>query len=196
MNFCGGAVEHQVDEAPIMSLVQQQHQRSALEENHAQRQPQVGFSAHRNYSVKSTRSQASNSSTVGTVGNGILKINKKKLQEPQPAVPRNASARHMGNNSPPPNDHRSRSRSRSRSRGGRKSLEDRMRGMEISMPNNSDNNRHSRAHRMGVTSSSFTNSRTLDTLLKRLENGFRVVSIAVVRHFCASLFLCALKEDI
>jgi hypothetical protein len=233
MNFCGGAVELQVHEAPIVSLGQQHHSSvdDDLQHHHhhhggQQYHHHVDLPVHPSCMVKTSQPQNTSSTSSSTYTKGssktaMLRITKKKLQQPQQQHQHNLPTTTLNNNTPPPNNNKSsvrtppsRSRSRSRSsRGSRKiqpaPAEDGMTRMEIVVTparqttnNNHPSTRSSPSPRMlnplspqriavhnnnnsstpmdngpGLIGlSSFSNMKTLDTLLKRLENGFRVVS--------------------
>ena len=148
MNFCGGGVEQQVHEPPIVSMAR--HRRDDNAQNNIPYHHQsVDLPVHPSCMVKSSQPQ-----------------NPKKKKKPTKTPPR-------------------------------RSLEDGIRGMEITTPQRQSTNlstRSSPSPRMlnplspqrvagventGVGVSSFSNMKTLDTLLKRLENGFRVVSVVL-----------------
>jgi hypothetical protein len=185
MNFCGGGVEHQVNEPPILAMAQ--HGRPSDEDflgntssSHRGSYNQVDLSVHPTCAVKSSTPQSN-----GLVRNEILRINKKKLQQPQQSHPTHTlqeTSRTLSNSNATNSNSRSRARSRPSPRGleaKKSSLEERMRGMEINLPSSDSNQRQNRGIVPRKVNSPFSNMKTLDTLLKRLESGFRVVSIIV-----------------
>jgi hypothetical protein len=184
MNFCGGAVELQVHETPMVPLGQ--HHSSVdgdILHHQYQYHHHVDLPVHPSCMVKT--SQPQNSSSPSKISSSskttVLRITKKKLQQPQ-----------QQQQQPRP-----RSRSRSDSRGRRKptgTAEEGILRMDMNTPTrqtNSQSARSSPSPRMlnplspqRIVSEngpgliglpSFSNMKTLDTLLKRLENGFRVV---------------------
>ncbi|CAB9502879.1 expressed unknown protein [Seminavis robusta] len=219
MNFCGGAVERQVHETPVVKFGQHHsvvnedkmlHPSSGGQQYHHH----VDLPVHPSCMVTSSQPQNSSSSSTAKSSSksSLVKIAKKKLQ--QSSATGNSSSSGQSNNhhhsksstttnSTPRS--RSRSRSTGRSRGKRKSqnsqtLEEGMSGMEISIgtPARQTTNPSARGtpsprmlnplspQRIAVHNNSmetgqgllglpsFSNMKTLDTLLKRLENGFRV----------------------
>ena len=189
MNFCGGTIEQQIlgTTTPKYNASSSQRRSSHGCANYAYadnnggyeepQQPQVDLSVHPSCVVTSCQPQHRTTTTTTTNSShaSFLQLSKKKLSK---------------TNSTPTATSSPTARSRSRSRSQRDTSNSRWKGMEIvttttttSTPAavvatpptrllHNNNNNNTSNNRVGI--SSFSNMKTLETLLHRLEHGFRV----------------------